>query len=96
MTDYYLRAADESALKTALQLAGLFTAEGYQLASLTHGMTVIGTVVHSATYDQEGNELTAQVVRPGFHANLRLLSGDLHPALSSLVINPKTPSVVWF
>lgn len=96
MTDYFLRAVDEPALQTALQAAGLYSAEtGYVEASLTHGLDIVGVIVHPGTYDENGNQLTAPIVREGFHANLRLLSGDLPESLSSLVIHPVTPSVVW-
>jgi hypothetical protein len=52
MTDYYLKAVDESALKTALQSAGLYDpTDGYKLASMAHGLKVIGLLYDVTVYD---------------------------------------------
>ena len=98
MTDLYLRAADEAALKTALPW--LLDAEGNWLtASHRWAFDPVGPIATSpATTDEQGTLLTAPVFDSRFHANLRLLdetlAGDV-PAEMIVAPEPATPTRVW-
>lgn len=100
-TTYYLKAADEAELNSALQAAGLLTEITNEDGS-HHSfrpaagidLDVIGTI-HKPT--SVVDEFGAPVMEPtpGFHANLMAELTDEQIALLPVVQAPATPYRVW-
>lgn len=94
MNDYFLRAADEASLWSALDAAGLVNDE-HQPVGVS--LTVIGPIYKPTGEMQivDGIEQPVMAPVPGYHANLR---GELtaeQVALLPLVPEPVTPYRVW-
>lgn len=99
MSDFILVAENETALRNALERAGYLDSDGNYIASSgSHSLNVLGVVVHPATFDEAGEELTPAKPYAGFAAMIRLLSGVLPDALTGLVVDPSiygTDVPVW-
>ena len=51
-------------------------------------INIIGNIYTPGTHDEDGNELTAQVLQEGYHVNVAILMPDMLP----YQIEPTTPS----
>jgi hypothetical protein len=103
MTDFDLRFPDE---KTARELIGSALNANREaedgstvIACFTHdhAIDLIGIIYKPAVLDSNGVEITPAKAVTGWHVNVRLLHDQELPAvLVPFIINPKTPSRVWF
>lgn len=102
--DHYLKAADESALMTALQAAGIVTEDG---VTEGYALDVIGVIykqVPSTDPDavEMVNSFTGEtffgksVLQEGFHANLRGELSEEQAAMLPVIPAPQAPVRVWF
>lgn len=101
-TDYYLRAADEVAMKAALPWAlwgddadGEFAqAEDWRTQTREYSVDPIGPVVTADAVMAEDGEtvVTPAVVDTAFHLNLRCAAGFEPDIPAELIVTPTTPS----
>lgn len=75
----YLRAADEAALLSALDAAGLMSEEGPRIASHTHALDIIGSIPGKA----------------GYHANLGVTGEPHAALAGISIARPAAPVRVW-
>lgn len=103
MIDLHLRATTEAMMAVALSDYDLFDPSmdgGWVTTGPGWSLVPLGAlVITPATYDDSGNLLTAPVIDPAFHLNIRLSDADhpLIPALqdTGLLITVNTPRVGW-
>lgn len=91
MTDYFLKAADESAMWEALESAGMVDEECQPVGI---ALDIIGTI-YKPTGEVDAEGLPAMAPIPGFHANIR---GELtaeQAAPLPLIQPPNNPARVW-
>lgn len=100
MIDYFLRFSTEEEAFSAFQEAGYTSKDdsGKEfIISATHSycVDVIGIITEGGLVEyQNGEFVTVEepVVLDGYHANVRILSGDIADCLKSFVITrPQTP-----
>ena len=92
MNDYYLKAADETEMMTALTAAGATSDRSHDYA-----LDVIGTIYQptgNTLTDEEGTEYQGMEAVDGWHANYRgeALPDELQPFE---IDAPSTPVRVW-
>ena len=100
MLDYYLKFSTEQEAFQAFQEAG-YTSQDEDgrefVISATHDYCVdlVGTITKGGKWKVQGEEIVTveePVVLEGFHANVRMLRGDIADCLRPFVIdNPQTP-----
>ena len=103
MRDFYLSAADEATMITALpflRVIPLDSEETWKQGSHKHAFNPIGDLVDvPAVYDAEGEVITPAVMVGKFHANLKCDDSFYEAnkdAIDSVAIEaPSTPKVVW-
>lgn len=100
MLDYYLKFSTEQEAFQAFQEAGYTSQdeEGNEFViSATHDYCVdlVGTITKGGKWEYQGEEfitIEEPIVLEGYHANVRILKGDIADNLRAFVIdNPKTP-----
>ena len=100
MLDYYLKFSTEEEAFQAFKEAGYTSQdeEGKEFViSATHDYCVdlVGTITKGGKWEYQGEEfvmIEEPIVLDGYHANVRILKGDIADNLKSFVINnPKTP-----
>lgn len=81
----------EEAQQDLLQRGILMEVEGKLVkAERTHAIVYVGQIVDkAATYDEQGNELTAPIFIDGYHVDLMLKNEEDFGAYQ---VNPSTPS----
>ncbi|UHG93373.1 hypothetical protein [Spirosoma oryzicola] len=97
--DYYIKSDTRKGLMAALAAAGLIDGEGnLVMAGENFALQYLGKLYDPPIVDEFGVELAPAQLCTGWHANFRLLSGDLPDVLRPLVMKtpPTTPLVVWF
>lgn len=102
MNDYYLKAADATALYDVLEAAGVVT-EGDQGWHVTdahkYALDVIGDVYKPTgeTIQTDEGQLSWVQSVGGFHANLRVMTDDFDPSLlTDIIIDmPSNPVRGW-
>jgi hypothetical protein len=89
MIDFYLKAADEAAMNTALQTAGAIDADGNPVERVS--LDKIGPFTR---FDDAGEAAEY----PDYHCNVRIVTsanvGDLAP-LDAMSVLPSQPFRVW-
>jgi hypothetical protein len=102
----YFRFTDEAAWLTAARAAGFMSTvptydeEGKEtgteekLAAYTanYAIDVIGTLTEGGEWDEDGNEVTAPTVLPGYHVNYL---GDLPEGWDAFEVTPDQPQRVF-
>lgn len=86
MGDFFLRFDDSAAAATALSAAGLVGKPDGSWA-LDH----VGTVWSAAVLDGAGEVVTPAAALPGYHLNVRLLTGLLPESLTAFEVFPAAP-----
>jgi len=91
MIDYYIRAADEAAMREALAASGAATIseQGDLLPADGVALDIIGI-----WYDQPAEEGAEPVARPGYYANVRSAQSLEWPA-GVVEATPATPWRSW-
>lgn len=98
----FFRFADEAAWLTAARAAGFMITvtddegnETEQLQAYTenHAIDVVGTITEGGEWDENGNEVVAPTVLPGYHVNY---VGDLPDGWESYEVKPSTPHRRFF
>lgn len=100
MIDYYLRFADENEAFLTFKEAGYTSVnqngEEFIIPSThTYCVDIIGTILEGGTWDYQNGEITIiepPVAIPGYHVNVRMISGGISESLLPFVIDtPTTP-----
>lgn len=87
MLDAYLKFDDEAAALAALAMAGLTgKPDG------TWAVDQVGTVYSDPVLEEDGEILEAPVALPGYHINVRMVSGALPEPLAPFRVFPGTPA----
>ena len=100
MQDIFLKAETEADFMAALSAAGMTYMDelGFErpkTSDQTYALDIVGTISKGGEFDEEGNEIVAPTVTPGFHANIRLINRDLPEELAPFVITVEQPVRVW-
>lgn len=99
--DYYLSFPDEAAAKAVLYRIegaveadpenGIEAREGYEVANYAN-IDTIG-VIYKPTGGTDEEPVMSPI--PGWHVNVRLISGEDASALEPYAVTPTTPMRVW-
>ena len=95
--DYYLHGSDREEIEAILLAADLLTehdGELYPVAGLD--MHHVGVISTGGEWDEDGNEIVAPTIIPGWHVNLRA-AFEVDEALIAdvLIETPATPLCIW-
>ena len=97
----FFRFTDEAAWLAAARTAGFMLTvtddegndtEVLQAYTRDHAIDVIGIITEGGEWDEEGNELVAPTVLPGWHVNYQ---GALPDGWDVLEVKPVSPHRVW-
>ncbi len=86
MDDVFLKFDDSAAAATAIAAAGM---NGKPDGSWT--LDHVGTVWSVAVLDGAGEVVTPAAPLPGYHVNVRMVSGSLPEALTAFRVYPSVP-----
>ena len=97
----FFRFTDEAAWLTAARDAGFIVTvtdeegnetEQLQAYTANHAVDVIGVITEGGEWDEDGNEVVAPTVLPGWHVNY---VGKLPTGWEQYEVTPTTPSRVF-
>ena len=97
----FFRFTDEAAWLTAARDAGFMVTvtddegnetEQLQAYTANRAIDVVGTITEGGEWDEDGNEVVAPTVLPGWHVNYL---GDLPTGWEQFEVTPTTPSRVF-
>jgi len=97
----FFRFTDEAAWLTAARDAGFMVTvtddegnetEQLQAYTANRAIDVVGTITEGGEWDEDGNEVVAPTVLPGWHVNY---VGDLPTGWEQFEVTPTTPSRVF-
>ena len=97
----FFRFTDEAAWLTAARDAGFMVTvtdeegketEQLQAYTASRAVDVVGIITEGGEWDEDGNEVVAPTVLPGYHVNY---VGDLPTGWEQFEVTPTTPSRVF-
>ena len=97
----FFRFTNEAAWLTAARDAGFIVTvtneegnetEQLQAYTANRAIDVVGTITEGGEWDEDGNEIVAPTVLPGWHVNYL---GELPTGWEQFEVKPLTPHRVW-